>query len=776
MSANAIELLLRVGGDARGAVGALGQTKGGISGLLNPSLLLKAALAAAAAGLAALTGVAVKATMEFIRFEQQMNEVFTLLPDISDQAMAEMTQQVKDFSKEFAVLPEKVVPALYQALSAGVPKDNVFEFLEVAHKAALGGVTDLETAVDGLTSVVNAYGEEVISTEQASDLMFTGVKKGKTTFGELSASLFNVIPTAAGLNVQFGDIMASLASLTAQGVPTSVATTQVRQALVELSKEGGETAQIFEQVAGKSFAQFIAEGGNLYEALQLMDGQAQKMGVSVKDLFGSVEAGSAALALTGKGAEKFAENIEDMANAAGATDKAYERMDKGLGRSFERIKVAGKVALLDLGEKLAPAVSQFADLIQQNMPMIQAVLTAAFDAIGKGVRWLIDNVITPFKEQFQSSMGGASGAMDMFKETVLPALQSIWEAIKSFVDLVMVLWDMFGKRIVDTIVATVKFIWGILEGVFKVIGGLLDVIVGIFTGDWEKVKGGLLKIGEGLIQIVMSIVNYIADRVRIVVDQILGAWQRYKERTIEKWEATKAFFVALWEFIKNLFSTALDEILNFFYEKTPLGFIIANWEQIRAFIAAVWERIKAAVSTGAQSVYDNAKKKLEELWAYIKGLPGKAYNWGRDILNNLWDGMKSIYSSLKTWFEDKVKSLLDKLNPWAKHSPSLIDQIWSGVHEIEKAYRSLRLPDMTPALAIPGGGGSSTVYEYHHGGRQALDINFNLRNVPAGMDQQALEQALVDVVENHRVQAAIDRSKHLQYDRRNRPQGGRVNR
>jgi TP901 family phage tail tape measure protein len=141
--------------------------------------------------------------------------------------MGEMTQQVKDFAKEFGVLPEEVVPALYQAISAGVPEDNIFEFLATAQKAASGGVTELETAVDGITSVVNAYGEDVISASEASDLMFTAVKQGKTNFEELSASLFQVIPTAASLGVNFGDITAALASMTAQGTPTRVATTTV---------------------------------------------------------------------------------------------------------------------------------------------------------------------------------------------------------------------------------------------------------------------------------------------------------------------------------------------------------------------------------------------------------------------------------------------------------------------------------------------------------------------------------------------------------------------
>ena len=61
-------------------------------------------------------------------------------------------------------------------------------FLKTAQKGAVGGVSDLETAVDGLSSVVNAFGKESIDAGRASDIMFTAVKQGKTTFAEISGN------------------------------------------------------------------------------------------------------------------------------------------------------------------------------------------------------------------------------------------------------------------------------------------------------------------------------------------------------------------------------------------------------------------------------------------------------------------------------------------------------------------------------------------------------------------------------------------------------------
>ena len=343
------------------------QFDSGVEGSKKKTLDLKDAIAG---GLVAAIGLATKAAVQFANeslaefqtFEKGIKEVYTLLPGASEEALGAMRDDVIEFSKDVGRTTDETVPALYQAISAGVPPDNVFDFMKVASDAALGGVTDLETAVDGISSAVNAYGAETLNAQAASDLMFTAVKGGKTTFEELSASLFNVIPTAAALGVEFSNVTAALASMTAQGVPTSVATTQLRQLLVELSKEGSDAADVFEELAGVGFREFIAQGGNLQDALQIMEQGAADLGLGINDLFGSVEAGSAALSLTGEGAAKFTQELNNAAEAAGATAEAAEVMAGSL-EHLEAVSTATTEALkIQTGEAIEPAKRQWLEL------------------------------------------------------------------------------------------------------------------------------------------------------------------------------------------------------------------------------------------------------------------------------------------------------------------------------------------------------------------------------------------------------------------------------
>jgi TP901 family phage tail tape measure protein len=490
---------------ARMDEGSVGGFKSSFVGAMGP--IAVAAGAALVAGIGAAVGVGVKSVLDFAGFEQSMNEVFTLLPGISGDAMSEMQGQVKDFATEFGVLPDQVVPALYQSLSAGVPSGNVFEFLETAQMAAKGGVTDLTTAVDGISSVVNAYGTDVIDAAEASDLMFTAVRLGKTNFEELSSSLFNVTPTAAALGVGFGDVTAGLAAMTAQGVPTSVATTQMRQLFVELSKEGSNAAKILEGRTGHSFAELMDQGFDLNNVLQIMVDESGETGTALQDMFGSVEAGSAALALTGSDA--FFSATQEMQNSAGATEAAFEQMDQGLSASWDKIKASISVALLGVGEQLAPFVQQFSDFLVDKLPGWIDAGIALFDRVKETVGPILSGLsgdtsglMSTFQSAWKTISAVVGVAVEIIgdllanmrqwfeenRETIAKVMGQIHEVIQRVTEIIARLWNTWG----ETIMALMRNAWstisGIISGALDVILGVLDFFIGLFTGDWDRMK------------------------------------------------------------------------------------------------------------------------------------------------------------------------------------------------------------------------------------------------------------------------------------------------
>ena len=383
----------------------------------------------------AVAGFAAAGIKAFGDFEKSMNEVKTLLPDMGQQEFADLRNKVIDFSKEMGVATDEVVPALYQSISAGVPEESVFEFMQVASKAAIGGVTDLETAVDGITTVVNGYGAEVISAQEAADLMFTTVKLGKTDFESLSKSLSNVTPMASALGVKFDEVSAAMAVMTAQGVPTSVATTALRAALSELGKAGSQAATKFEALSGQSFPAFIEAGGTLGGALGAMSEHAQANNIELQNMFGSVEAGTAALALMSEDGAKYASALADMGGSAGAVDTAFSEMDTGLNRGVEKLGIQFEALKLKFGSFLVPVVT---GMLEKLMPHLDTFV-GYFDE-GGPVRTAL--------AQTWEKVGEVWGKLEPVFATIIEKSVTVFNKTK---DWMKGAWDDYGKPTFDTI-------------------------------------------------------------------------------------------------------------------------------------------------------------------------------------------------------------------------------------------------------------------------------------------------------------------------------------
>ena len=180
----------------------------------------KLAGAAVAAGL-------VLATRSAMEFEKAMAEVSPLV-DETPEGMKRLSDSVRKLSVEYGQAPTDQARALYQVISAGAQgAAEQMENLEAANKLAVGGVTDVATAADGLTTVLNAYAADGLTATDVSDILFTTMKGGKTTIGELSGSIGNVATIAAQTGVDFDQLGAAVATLTKKGINTTAITDSI---------------------------------------------------------------------------------------------------------------------------------------------------------------------------------------------------------------------------------------------------------------------------------------------------------------------------------------------------------------------------------------------------------------------------------------------------------------------------------------------------------------------------------------------------------------------
>jgi TP901 family phage tail tape measure protein len=328
---------------------------------------------AAIIGLGALAIGANKAVTDATDLAIGMREIVSLTGATGDEAEKSFTKfskLVANLSNEFGIAQTVLRKGLYEAISSGIPEGNALEFMQVASKAAVAGVTNVETAVDGLTTVINAFGLDVSQTEAIADSMFAAVNGGKTTFEELAASLYNVAPAAAAAKISFTEVNAAIAALTASGTPTAEATTQIRAAIVALSDPSKELTALWNSLGYESGEAAIAQEG-LKFAMDAVYEATGGSAAAMKTLLGRIEAVNAINVLSGVGAATFAKELERQANAAGLTQDAFDEIDKS--RVLERQAVAYQNMGIAIGNVLIPVMqatipilTAFAYWVQEN--------------------------------------------------------------------------------------------------------------------------------------------------------------------------------------------------------------------------------------------------------------------------------------------------------------------------------------------------------------------------------------------------------------------------
>ncbi|MEG2295430.1 MAG: phage tail tape measure protein, partial [Oscillospiraceae bacterium] len=439
--------LSRLGNTAKGALSVVGTSIAGIS--------------------TALVGVGIASVGMASQFERSMAMTSTLFGDISVKTDLLNTNMLA-LSSTTGYTAKELGDSLYNALSAGIPvtKDmgQALEFMEKSSKLAIGAGADLGAVVDSQTSIMNAYKLETKDLDKIQKILIQTQNKGKTTVAELSQSLSNVTPVAAAMGIAFDQVGASLATMTAQGTPTAVATTQLKSLFAELGKSGTQANKGLAEAtkgtmyAGKSFQQLAEEGVPLNAILDSMREYAEKSGKSLLDMFGSIEAGNAALSLSGENSETYASNLDAMSISADVVGEAFETMSntfqfqsKKAVEGFKNLGIAMVIEqdgmLASLGKFTNDIVSQLQSAFDEGgtQGLINSV-GGVFSTILIKIAENTPNFVQASVNVMQSFIRGVGESLPQISESAIGIISSLVEGVTSVLpEMVKIGMDMIVK-------------------------------------------------------------------------------------------------------------------------------------------------------------------------------------------------------------------------------------------------------------------------------------------------------------------------------------------
>lgn len=291
------------------------------------------------------------------QFETSTAMVATIA-DTSQKSLSSISKEVRSYSNETGEAASDMAEATYQAISASINTADAAAFAGTATKLAVGGFTSATTAVDVLTTAINAYGLAASDATQLSDYLITTQNLGKTSVDQLAQSVGKVIPLASAYNVQMDNLSSAYAVLTANGIATAESGTYLKSMLNELGDTSSGVSEVLLNSTGKTFAQLMEQGYSLGDVMAMLGNAVDGDSTAFNALWNSTEAGIGALSLFNAGADKYNSVLESMRTSAGATEKAYSTMADTTDKSKQRMENAFNNLKISVGDVLNPALTQ----------------------------------------------------------------------------------------------------------------------------------------------------------------------------------------------------------------------------------------------------------------------------------------------------------------------------------------------------------------------------------------------------------------------------------
>lgn len=547
-------------------------------------------------------------------FETEVAKVGTIA-DTTKVPIGELKEQITDLSGTMGIAAGDLAEATYQAISAGQDTGDAVAFAGQAAKLAAAGFTSSSSAVDILTTALNAYGLGADKAGHVSDVLLTTQNLGKTSVDELSASMGRVIPLAAAYKANVENLSSGLAIMTANGIATAEATTYTKSMLNELGDTGSTVGKILQKETGQGFAELMDSGQSLGDVLQVLYDSVGGDATQFAALWSSVEAGTGALSLANSGAEKFNDVLAQMENSSGATETAYTTMTDTMAHRMESLKTNAAnlgIALFDsVSGKLGAAVSLASGYLQT---LTDGFTSGGFAGLADGLGSIFTDLTTNVGPQLLQSGIDLMTQLGQGMVTGIPQLLA--QALPIAADLASNLRANAGQLVDTGIQFILNMAQGLINGLptmITYIPGIISDIAGIVNDNAPKLLEAGVKLigmlGMGLIQAVPALLANL-PQILMAVASVITAF---------------------------------------------------NWLELGGniikFLGNGIRNMGGTLSSCIKNCFDQGL-------AYIKSLPGKAAGWAADMINGFVEG---IFSSMHK-VADAVKNVASTITAYMHFS------------------------------------------------------------------------------------------------------------
>ncbi|MDE7425578.1 MAG: phage tail tape measure protein [Lachnospiraceae bacterium] len=501
----------KIAGKALQGIGTTAKITGkALAGIGKTTLAAGKVAAAGMAGItaatAAFTGATVKSAAEY---ETAFAKTATLLKG-SEKEIKGVSNSIIKLSNNTGIATEELADTTYNAISAGVNQADAVEFAGNAAKLAAAGFTDSATAVDVMTTAMNAYGKGTLKAEQVSDYLITTQNLGKTSVNELAASVGKVIPLASAYGVKMDNLSTAYAQLTAGGIATAEAGTYLKSMLGELGSSGSKVSKVLKKETGKNFAQLTEEGKSLGDVLEILGKSVKGDSGKFNELWSKSVAGIGALSLLNAGTDAYNDTLKQMRNSTGATNSAYETVTDTLEHQIEVIKNLGKNFMTSVGQEILPlikdAAKDFIPAMQSALQEIMPIMTSLVKTVAPIFKKLVSNMF-PLITKSLEKIGIVAGGMIPYIEDAINGIMPIFSELSAAI---MPIADIIVEEVLP-----------LIPGALKEIGEMIQEFLPIIFDAIKDIVPMLIEVGKKVLPLIFKFVKVVGSAVMAILPMIV---------------------------------------------------------------------------------------------------------------------------------------------------------------------------------------------------------------------------------------------------------------
>ena len=553
-------------------------------------------------------------------------------PDEFDMGEAD-TSAIDEMDSKYQGLIDraKELAGLFQAgFWDGFGDTSVFDSIQSSIDSIKGSLSEIFTAPEVLAAA-NAFADQV------------------------SYSLGQVAGSIASVGASIADNLLGGISLFLQQNSE-----RIRDYIVSMFNIGSRIAEI-----RGSFSSAVAEIFSAFRSDSAKQITADIIGIFSTAFMGVTElAGTFAADVMDTVTASFIENADyiktTLEDTFSAVEPIFSTIKDLVAETFEKIGTT-------YDEHVAPMLMAF----KQGFTEIGTLLLDIYNTYFLPVLQNLSSRFIEFKDQYLSPL------IDKFLEfggNVADAVTKLWTStiqpfIEWFITNVAPVIAANLQAAIDTFFTFLEAVSGVIEALLTVLDGLIDFIVGVFTGDWNLAWEGIKEIFSGIWNALKEVVSGAIEIIQSVINQ---AWTNISEVTSAIWNGIKTLLSNLWNGLKslagtlfNLIKTSISTSWESVKSKTS-----EIWETIKKFVSTLWDTIKTAVDEkftamkdAIAGVWDTVKAKTKDgIWSDIKGIINLIIGGVESMANRVIDGINAMIDAVNK-VADKVPGIGADLIP-----------------------------------------------------------------------------------------------------------------